>query len=181
LSNTLPKKSWRKVTIPNVDHLLDQAERLITPTGRGAPRQVDLRRAISSAYYALFHEVCVGAADQLVGRAKQSQPFYALVYRSIDHRALRQLCEDLAKPTLPPKYARYVPSGFPLLLGIGFFRLPWWICKRDGIRADYDPSIRLSVLDARMAIRTARRALILFRMVRRDRRIFLMLLLFPPR
>ncbi len=84
--------------------------------------------AISSAYYALFHEVSIAGADHFVGRAKQSEPLYALVYRSIDHRALRQLCEDLVKPTLPAKYARYVPGGFPLL-GIGFFHLRLWNCK----------------------------------------------------
>jgi hypothetical protein len=169
------------VTIPNVDHLLEQAERLIASTGRGAPRQVDLRRAISSAYYALFHAVSIAGADHVVGRARQSGPLYALVYRSIDHRALRRFCEDLVKPTLPAKYARHGPGGFPLL-GIGFFfRLPWWICKLNAAQPDYNPMIRLSVLDARIAIRTARRALTLFRMVPRHRRIFLMLLLFPPR
>lgn len=168
------------MTIPNVDHLLDQAERLTASIGRGAPRQVDLRRAISSAYYVLFHAVCIAAADHVVGRAKQSESPYALVYRSIDHRALRRLCEDLVKPTLPAKYARYVPGGFPLL-GIGFFSFAVVDLQIKRHSADYDPMIRLSVLDARMAIRTARRALTLFRMVPRHRRIFLMLLLFPPR
>ena len=168
------------MTIPNVDHLLDQAERLITATGRGAPRQVDLRRAISNAYYALFHAVSIAGADEIVGRAKQSEPLYALVYRSIDHRALRQLCEDLVKSTLPARYSRYVPGGFPVL-GIGVFAFAMVDLQVKRHSADYDPMIRLSVLDARMAIRTARRALTLFRMVRRDRRVFLMLLLFPPR
>jgi hypothetical protein len=168
------------VTIPNADHLLDQAERLIVSTGRGASRQVDLRRAISNSYYALFHEVSTVGADQVVGRAKQSEPLYALVYRSIDHRALRQLCEDLIKPTLPAKYVRYVPGGFPRL-GIGFFSFAVVDLQAKRHSADYDPMIRLNVFDARMAIRTARRALTLFRMVRRERRIFVMLLLFPPR
>lgn len=168
------------MSIPNVEHLLEQADRLITPTGPGAPRQVDLRRAISNSYYALFHAVSIAGADQFVGKARQSEPQYALVYRSIDHRALKQLCEDLVKPILPAKYARYVPGGFRLL-GIGFFAFAVVDLQAKRHSADYDPMIRLSASDARMAIRTARRALTLFRMVRRDRRIFLMLLLFPPR
>jgi hypothetical protein len=167
------------VTILNVDHLLDQAERLIASIGRGAPRQVDLRRAISSAYYALFHEVCIAAADQIIGRSKQSEQLYALVYRSIDHRALRQLCEDLTKRTPPAKYARF--GGGIRVLGIAFFSFAVVELHAKRHSADYDPMIRLSALDARMAIRTARRALIAFRTVRRERRIFLMLLLFPPR
>src|SRR4051794_12882066 len=64
---TRPRKSWRPVTIPNAEHLLDQAERLIAPGGRGAPRQVDLRRAISNSYYALFHAVSMAGADQFIG------------------------------------------------------------------------------------------------------------------
>jgi hypothetical protein len=167
------------VTIPNVDHLLDQAERLIASTGRGVPRQVDLRRAISSAYNALFHEVSIAAADQVVGRAKQSEPLYALVYRSIDHRALKQLCEGLTKRRPPAKYARYVKDSHAL--GIAFFSFAVVDLQAKWHSADYDPMIRLSALDARMAIRTARRALIAFRAVRRERRISLILLLFPPR
>jgi hypothetical protein len=37
------------------DHLLKQAQRLARPPRPGAPRQADLRRAVSSAYYAIFH------------------------------------------------------------------------------------------------------------------------------
>ena len=168
------------MTIPNVEHLLDQANRLIAPTGRGAPRQVDLRRAISNAYYALFHEVCTAGADQVIGRRRRSEALYALVYRSIDHRGLRQLCEDLVKPTLPAKYNRHVPGGFSHL-GVGFFSFAVVDLQTKRHSADYDPMIRLNVSDARMAIRTARRALTLFRMVARERRVFLILLLFPPR
>lgn len=168
------------MTIPNVEHLLDQADRLIAPTGRGAPRQVDLRRAISNAYYALFHAVSIAGADQFAGRTRQSEPQYALVYRSIDHRALRQLCEDLGKPTSPAKYEPYI-TRHGLGLGIGAFALAVVDLQAKRHSADYDPMIRLTALDAQMAIRTARRALTLFSLARRDRRIFLMLLLFPPR
>lgn len=34
---------------------------------RGRPRQADLRRAISAAYYALFHALCRCCADTLAG------------------------------------------------------------------------------------------------------------------
>lgn len=92
------------------EHLLDQADRLIVPPA-GAPRQADLRRAISNAYYSLFHAVATAAADDFVGRTKRSSPRYALVYRSIDHGSLRKLCEDAVKSTLPSKYSRYAPMG----------------------------------------------------------------------
>jgi hypothetical protein len=50
------------VTILNPDHLLEQADKLISPPAAGPPRQVDLRRAISSAYYGLFHSCLTAAA-----------------------------------------------------------------------------------------------------------------------
>jgi hypothetical protein len=88
------------VPIPNAEHLLDQAEPLIAPVGPGAPRQVDLRRAISSAYYAVFHAVLAAAADEFVGRARRAETAYGLVYRRIDHGALRELCAELNRPSL---------------------------------------------------------------------------------
>src|SRR5947207_6601479 len=61
------KQSSPKVTIPNPEHLLQQAEKLIGAPTLGQPRQVDIRRAISAAYYALFHAASIEAADNLVG------------------------------------------------------------------------------------------------------------------
>jgi hypothetical protein len=167
------------VAILNPEHLLDQAERLLSPV-RGAPRQVDLRRAVSNAYYALFHAVCVAAADQFVGKTRQADPIYGLVYRSIEHRSLRQLCEDVGKPTLPAKYQPYL-SGRALGVGIELFALVVVDLQAKRHAADYDPMTRLSVYDARTAIRMARRALVGFEIPRRGRRLFLMLLLFPLR
>ena len=57
--------------VPNPDHLLDQADRLITSQGRGAPRQADLRRAISTAYYSVFHAIVTNATDDLVGSTQR--------------------------------------------------------------------------------------------------------------
>lgn len=81
----------------NPDHLLDQADRLTRAPDVGAPRQADLRRAISSAYYAVFHALVTEATDNVVGKTQRHTPLYALVYRSIDHRALRRTCEEIAK------------------------------------------------------------------------------------
>jgi hypothetical protein len=72
----------------NPDHLFDQADRLIQPSaGLGAPRQADLRRAISSAYYALFHYVLKAGADMSVGAAmrKTNPDLYGRAYRSLEH------------------------------------------------------------------------------------------------
>src|SRR5271165_6423098 len=95
----------------NPEHLLDQADRLITPPTGGAPRQADPRRAISTAYYAIFHALLTEAADDLAGRTRRESPRYALIYRSIDHSSLRALCEDVMKANMPAKYTSYIPTG----------------------------------------------------------------------
>ena len=39
-------------------------------SGRGRPRQAELRRAVSAAYYALFHTLALCGASTLVGAAR---------------------------------------------------------------------------------------------------------------
>jgi uncharacterized protein (UPF0332 family) len=139
------------------DHLLDQAQKLIAPLSDGAPRQVDLRRAISAAYYGVFHAVLGAAADEFVGKTKQSTIQYTLVYRSVAHGALRSICENATKPKMPVKYARYAPSGG---FGNNIQRFAAAVLELQERRhaADYDPSIRFKMSDASVAINTARSA-----------------------
>lgn len=60
-SNIRLKESFRKVAILNPDHLFEQADRLAAPFGPGTIRQVDVRRAISAAYYGVFHAILAAA------------------------------------------------------------------------------------------------------------------------
>jgi len=53
------------VAVLNPNHLFEQANKLIT-IQVGPPRRVDIRRAISAAYYATFHATITAAADQLL-------------------------------------------------------------------------------------------------------------------
>lgn len=99
------------MAILNPEHLFEQADKLILPPPAGPPRQVDIRRAISAAYYGLFHATITAAADQFVGVIKRSTSQYGLVYRSVDQGWLRSLCEEVKKPTLMPKYLPHAPSN----------------------------------------------------------------------
>lgn len=65
------------------DDLLDIASHL-AQLEKGKPRQTSLRRAVSSAYYALFHALARLCADRLVGFSKPWD-VYAPIYRSLDH------------------------------------------------------------------------------------------------
>ena len=88
-------------------HLLEQAERLVSRPPAGPARQVDVRRAISSAYHAVFHHVAKALADELVGVTLSAAPRYVLVYRSVSHAGLHDLCTALAKPVLPRRCGRF--------------------------------------------------------------------------
>ncbi|MYC32883.1 MAG: hypothetical protein F4X64_06865 [Chloroflexi bacterium] len=65
------------------DDLLDVARRL----AEGNPSQTDLRRAISSVYYALFHAIAQSNADTLVGDAPlvRDPDAWRQAYRALDH------------------------------------------------------------------------------------------------
>ena len=162
------------------DHLLEQADRLLATHG-GARRQADLRRAISNAYYAVFHAILTEAADDFVGRSQRRTARYALVYRSVDHRSLRALCEIIRKQKLPPKYTKYQPTG-----GFGSDLIAVAAAVADlqekRLLADYDPLFRTAASEAVSAIDTGRAAIGRFRKASRTRRTaFLSLLVFPPR
>jgi hypothetical protein len=163
------------------EHLFEQADKLASAPSAGSPRQVDLRRPISSAYYGVFHFVLTAAADQLVGVTKRATSEYGRVYRAIDHRAVRDLCEDMKKPTPPAKYAAHLPhNGFEP--NIATFAAAFVDLQEKRHGADYDPLIRVKLSDAQLAIKTARAAVARFGRASRTRqKMFLSLLLFPPR
>lgn len=169
------------MAVLNPDHLLDQAERLTAPPGVGAPRQADLRRALSTAYYGVFHAVATEAADDFMGRTQRDSPRYALVYRSVGHRRLREVCDDVVKPTPPAKYVKYLPRGG---LGPDLIAVATAISELQERRhsADYDSLFRAKTSDADLAVATARNAVACLRSASRGlRRVFISLVIFPPR
>lgn len=169
------------MAILNPEHLLEQADKLITPPPAGPPRQVDLRRAISAAYYAIFHATLAAAADLYVGATKRTTSQYALVYRSVDHKELREIASRMIAPTLSIKLLPYSPlAGFDA--NIRAFAQAVVDLQEKRHDADYNPSVRLKTTDAVLAVGVARDALRRFRTARPDSRdSFLALLLFKVR
>lgn len=179
--NLQPKKSLLKVTIPNPEHLFQQAEQLVGAPVAGRPRQVDLRRAISTAYYAVFHATLTATADNAVGRNARASFPYRLAYRSVSHRNLRELCKAFEKGQLASKYRQYAPAdGFgPEIRALAAAVVDLQLRRED---ADYDPLTTFKRSDARLAINLGREALKRFEAAPTDHReAFLGLLLFPPR
>jgi len=164
----------------NPEHLFEQADKLITPqTGR--PRQVDIRRAISAAYYAIFHATVTAAADQFVGLTNRDESRYGLLYRSVDHKWLRELCKEVQKTTLSSNFRPYAPPG-GFGVDIAEFAAAVVALQIKRHTADYDVMVRMNRSDAVLAIAEARAALGRFDRASQQLRVaFLSLLLFSPR
>ncbi|MGH6672582.1 MAG: hypothetical protein ACRECV_11515 [Xanthobacteraceae bacterium] len=76
------------------NELLDIAAHLAR-LEEGKPRQTSLRRAISSAYYALFHALASLCANELVGYSKP-WGVYAPIYRTLDHGRAKDIFKRLS-------------------------------------------------------------------------------------
>jgi hypothetical protein len=78
--------------------LLEQAQHL-AKRERGRPRQASLRRAISAAYYALFHLLLEEAALQAIpGSLASWRPVSA---RSINHGDVKKVANGFVRGALP--------------------------------------------------------------------------------
>lgn len=76
--------------------LIKTARRIIGPRKSRRPRQSDLRRAISTAYYALFHALCQNCADCMIGTnaASRSASAWRQAYRAIEHSYTKKQCRN---------------------------------------------------------------------------------------
>jgi hypothetical protein len=73
--------------------LLDQAVSLATLDAT-KPKQANLRRAISSTYYALFH-LLVGEACRIqIGTQHSQAPFRQVLGRAFLHGVMKEACKS---------------------------------------------------------------------------------------
>lgn len=89
--------------------------RALADTGRrGRPRQTDLRRAVSTAYYALFHCLAACCADLLVGGsgADRSATAWERTYRALEHGVARQRCRAATTTRDFPPSLRHFAAVF---------------------------------------------------------------------
>jgi hypothetical protein len=140
---------------PDPNELLQQADALATKPGA---TQADLRRAISTAYYAVFHFCLTAAVDLVLGSSTRQTSAYAFVYRSVDHKTLRGLCRQLSQST---------PQNVPIVPSIGFGDIANFARVTDNLYgqrllADYDPSASFTDVEAKLAISGATQAITWF-------------------
>ena len=74
---------------PLVYDLLEVAKALADTRGRTNLRKAAMRRAVSSAYYAVFHALCFICASELIGWAQPAE-LLEPIYRLLDHGTAKQ-------------------------------------------------------------------------------------------
>lgn len=113
------------------EDLIKTARKLAQPPERGRPLQSDLKRATSTAYYALFHAICRNCADSFVGGGLKDSRAWNQVYRSVEHGFAKKRFVDRKVMPAFPDDIQLVAAVFSNLQN-----------KRH--KADYDPAFRLS-------------------------------------
>lgn len=126
---------------------LVELARAMTRLQSRRPKQAALRRAVSTAYYALFHAMAKDASDKLVGTlgAERSDSAWTHVYRSLRHKDAKDAC----------KKARSLgfPSGI-IACADAFVSL-----QGERHKADYDPNYNLRRVDVLASIEAAEEAI----------------------
>jgi uncharacterized protein (UPF0332 family) len=142
----------------NAEHLLEQAEQLAA-RGIGRPRQADLRRAVSAAYYALFHLLTQDGARRI---APTSHARF-LVAREFDHKSMKDVSSKFASRQPPPSLQNLIPAIPDDLRTVAEAFLALQIARHT---ADYDLSRRPTRAEVGFFIRQARTALDAWQRVR---------------
>ncbi len=91
--------------------LLQQAKTLAAIDPR-RPSQVNLRRALSAAYYALFHCLTQAACEAMLGTRHEVQGFRHVLARAFTHTAMRDACRSFSGGNLPGHVLKTLPTSF---------------------------------------------------------------------
>jgi hypothetical protein len=117
----------------------------------GKSSESDIRRAVSTAYYAMFHHVCLHFGDIVVqpdqGRFVRA---WLQAYRYIDHGVAKSRCTEVRSKKL----------GFPPNLVV--FAETFLDLQQRRLDADYNPEEAFTESDARALITSAELAIRLF-------------------
>lgn len=137
--------------------LLDQAEMLVKREPKN-PKQASLRRAVSAAYYALFHLLAEAAARQfadLCGRGDSGTVWR--VTRTFSHMDMKKVSDQFATSMLPAELQRpsekYQSPGDLKLVAVAFGSL-----YQARMEADYNTGEPVTRPEAQKQIEKAKEA-----------------------
>ena len=116
---------------------------------RGRPQQMQLRKAVSAAYYAMFHGLANSNANTLIGASLQFRRLTAWTqtYRALDH--------GFARGQINRGLAGFAPE-------IQDFGIEFVALQDQRHRADYDPNAEFSRSETLRLINRAESAITAF-------------------
>ena len=144
--------------------LLEQALHLARREHR-RPRQASLRRAVSAAYYALFHLL----ADDGAALLAPAQPagLRPQLRRAFKHADMKEVCSQFAQGShdaLPPAIRSMMAA--PLEAGLSQVAKAFTILQEARHAADYDASRVFTRLEVLALVSRAEAAFVAWRVVR---------------
>ena len=126
--------------------LLEQAVRLARLDPK-KPKQTNLRRAISSTYYALFHLLVDEACRVQIGSLHNQAPFRQVLGRAFAHGVMKDACKSFGGGTLKKGVAKGLPAGFAIPVEIRELAETFVDLQESRHLADYDLTERFERSD----------------------------------
>ncbi len=113
------------------------------------PRQASLRRAVSTAYYALFHLLIRSSVSAHVGFGPTSthREIGEAIVRWFTHTRIAEVCGQFTGPTVPSKLRKVLPKGAKAAaasMALQSVARAFLDLQQARHEADYDPSKRFT-------------------------------------
>jgi hypothetical protein len=123
--------------------LLKQAVDLATRDAK-RPKQVNLRRAVSATYYAIFHLLVDEACRVMLGSQHEQAPYRHVLARAFTHGSMKAACTSFAGSTLKAAVAKGLPASFAVPAQIRAIARAFAELQEQRNLADYDLTERFS-------------------------------------
>lgn len=138
--------------------LLEQAEQLAALDPK-RPRQANLRRAISAAYYAVFHALVDEACASQLGAQHDQARFRHVLGRAYTHATMKNACASFRGGTLKASVQKGLPTGFTIPAEIQEVAQNFVELQESRHLADYDLTERFRRSEVQALIRNTRQRL----------------------
>ena len=160
------------------DDLLSQAQ-FLAERNPASPVQADLRRAVSTAYYALFHLLIADSTERIA--PPTPTVLAAKIGRAFAHSEMKQVCKTIAGTGSLPGLSEVLPNGFSL--NLKFVAATFVELQTNRHAADYDLAVAYKYADVLDLVASARSAFSRWQTIRTsdEANVFLAALLFGAR
>ena len=138
---------------PLYRQLLSQARRL-AELDKKKPKQGNLRRAVSTAYYALYHCLVDRACRSMLGTTNTRRPYRDVLARAFQHSTMGKACKSFAGGTLPKHIDRTLrAAAFTIPPDLRRVAQTFQEAQEKRHLADYDPAWNFSRAEVKALIR----------------------------